>query len=221
MQANQGKRKRKDTEESTDNDAGTAATNDGAGPSVKRAKPSKAPPQPRSRRLKLAPPRPFPSVPTSSNATGPRSARAEGNNQILVSRKTPLGAYLRRCKECVLKHGYKTVNLSAMAAAIPHLLLLVTSLPETLPYSREEVHFEYKTGTVKSMDEVLPAEDEEDEDTIQSDLVERKSSSLSVTITIGDGSKEITGKEKGARRAKRQKKQPVADAEDAMSTDDE
>ena len=55
---------------------------------------------------KLAPPRPFPTVPTSVSATGPRSAHIEGKNYICVTRKTPLGAYLRRCKEAVIKAGY-------------------------------------------------------------------------------------------------------------------
>lgn len=55
---------------------------------------------------KLAPPRPYPTVPTSVSATGPRSAHTEGKNYICVTRKTPLGAYLRRCKDVVLKDGY-------------------------------------------------------------------------------------------------------------------
>lgn len=55
---------------------------------------------------KLAPPRPFPTVPTSVSATGPRSAHVEGKNYICITRKTPLGAYLRRCKDVVLKAGY-------------------------------------------------------------------------------------------------------------------
>jgi ribonuclease P/MRP protein subunit RPP20 len=54
---------------------------------------------------KLAPPRPFPTVPTSVSATGPRSAHVEGKNYICITRKTPLGAYLRRCKDVVLKAG--------------------------------------------------------------------------------------------------------------------
>lgn len=54
---------------------------------------------------KLAPARPFPTVPTSVSATGPRSAHVEGKNYICITRKTPLGAYLRRCKDAVLKAG--------------------------------------------------------------------------------------------------------------------
>lgn len=55
---------------------------------------------------KLAPQRPFPVVPASVSATGPRSAHREGKNLICVTRKTPLGQYLRRCKEVIMKDGY-------------------------------------------------------------------------------------------------------------------
>lgn len=54
---------------------------------------------------KLSPRRPFPTVPTSVSATGPRSAHTEGKNYICITRRTQLGAYLRRCKELVLKDG--------------------------------------------------------------------------------------------------------------------
>lgn len=54
---------------------------------------------------KLTPPRPFPVVPTSVSATGPRSAHSEGKNCICVTRNTPLAAYLRRCKDVVLEDG--------------------------------------------------------------------------------------------------------------------
>ena len=54
---------------------------------------------------KLVPPRPFPTVPASVSATGPRSAHTEGKNYICITRKTQLGAYLRRCKDVVMKDG--------------------------------------------------------------------------------------------------------------------
>ena len=54
---------------------------------------------------KLAPPRPFPTVPASVSATGPRSAHTEGKNYICITRRTELGAYLRRCKDVLLKDG--------------------------------------------------------------------------------------------------------------------
>lgn len=59
---------------------------------------------------KLAPPRPFPTVPTSSSATGPRSAHTEGKNYICITRKAPLSMYLARCKDTVLKEGSVTLN---------------------------------------------------------------------------------------------------------------
>jgi hypothetical protein len=58
---------------------------------------------------RLKPPRPFPTVPTSVSATGPRSAHHEGKNIICVTRMTPLGAYMRRCKDAVVKDGYASV----------------------------------------------------------------------------------------------------------------
>lgn len=62
--------------------------------------------KPKHKLKKLAPPRPFPTVPISVSATGPRSAHKEGKNYICLTRKTPLAAYLRRCKEVFLKDGY-------------------------------------------------------------------------------------------------------------------
>ena len=62
--------------------------------------------KPKHKLKKLAPPRPFPTVPTSVSATGPRSAHKEGKNYMCLTRKTPLAAYLRRCKEVFLKDGY-------------------------------------------------------------------------------------------------------------------
>ena len=55
---------------------------------------------------KLTPPRPFPIVPPSVSATGPRSAHSEGKNCICITRRTPLAAYLRRCKDAVLEDGW-------------------------------------------------------------------------------------------------------------------
>lgn len=121
-----------------------------------------------------------------------------------------------------------------MQAAIPHLLTLVTSIPATLPHAREELRIEYKTGTTRCVDEVLPTEeDEEDSDAEehlpQSELVKRNVASLEVIITIGDGLKEISGKEKHkpklGRGGKRKKNPASVDAggedDDAMSTDAE
>ena len=63
--------------------------------------------QDKERRLinKLVPPRPFPTVPTSVSATGPRSSHKEGKNLICITRKTSLACYLRRCKDVIIKDG--------------------------------------------------------------------------------------------------------------------
>lgn len=67
--------------------------------------PSRGNQQPRRRINKLNPPRPFPVVPTSVSDTGPRSSHREGKNMICLTRKTSLGAYMRRCKDVILKDG--------------------------------------------------------------------------------------------------------------------
>lgn len=60
----------------------------------------------RKRIRKLTPARPWPVVPTSVSATGPRSAHKEGKNYICLTRKTGLGSYMRRCKDVIIKDGY-------------------------------------------------------------------------------------------------------------------
>ncbi|KAH7928200.1 hypothetical protein BV22DRAFT_985696, partial [Leucogyrophana mollusca] len=131
---------------------------------------------------KLVPPRPFPTVPTSVSATGPRSAHKEGKNYICVTRKTKLGAYLRRCKALFIEDGYKSLHMSAMGAAIPHLATLAVSLPPILPFPADEIHTEIKTGSVDVHDEVIP--DDEDEDI---EYRTRIKSTLSVVIKVGEG----------------------------------
>ncbi|KAG6850411.1 hypothetical protein H0H93_013636 [Arthromyces matolae] len=151
---------------------------------------------------KLVPPRPFPTVPTSVSATGPRSAHKEGKNLICVTRKTPLGAYLRRCKDAVLKDGYKTLYLNAMGAAVPHLLQLVVALPSILPFPPDEIKTEVTTGTVEVQDEVIP--DDEDEDFTYET---RGKSTLNVLFKIGDG--EFDGDRSGAAKKKKGKHRPA------------
>lgn len=62
-------------------------------------------PQVHHRTRKLVPPRPWPNNPAADNPTGPRSAK-EGKNFINLTRKTALGAYMRRCKGLILDDGY-------------------------------------------------------------------------------------------------------------------
>lgn len=114
-----------------------------------------------------------------------------------------------------------------MTAAIPTLLTLATSLPEILPFANEDIHIEYTTGTVVCMDEMLPAEDDEEDeeegpDAIQSELVQRRTAQLSVVITIGSGAKQVSGKEKGRSHIKGKGKMATISSEqdlDEMLTD--
>ena len=164
-------------------------------PDMSVSRPSKA----EKKIRKLAPQRPFPNVPTSASATGPRSAHKDGKNMICITRKTPLGAYLRRCKAVVMEDGcvtsfdsfsatnhpfysYRVLHLHALGAAIPHLVRLSMSLPDILPFSKDDVHTEVTTGTLEVRDEVLP--DDEDQDI---SLQSRSKSTLTVVMTFGDG----------------------------------
>ncbi|KAF8894745.1 hypothetical protein BD779DRAFT_1467302 [Infundibulicybe gibba] len=152
---------------------------------------------------KLAPPRPYPTVPTSVSATGPQSAHKEGKNYICITRKTSVGAYMRRCKNVILQDGYKTLYLSAMGAAIPHLLYLSSALPSTLPFAPDEIHVNITTGTLNVQDEVIPL-DEDEEITYQT----RGKSTLNLVIKIGDGEfdGDSTGPLKKHRKVARPKK---------------
>lgn len=95
-----GKRRAVDGEEESNSASEKRRT-----PSDKSSTASKTPLGGDVRIRKLAPQRPYPTVPASVSATGPRSAHVEGKNYICITRKTPLGAYLRRCKDVVLKDG--------------------------------------------------------------------------------------------------------------------
>ncbi|KAJ7090388.1 hypothetical protein B0H15DRAFT_779372 [Mycena belliarum] len=182
---------------------------------------SKVEPQPQKGRInKLAPSRPFPTVPTSVSATGPRSAHKEGKNLICITRKTPLAVYLRRCKNVIINDGYKTLHLSAMGAAIPHLLQLSVALPPLLPFAADEIHTHITTGTAEVQDEILP--DDEDEDITYRT---RGKSTLLIVIKIGDGKFEgdTTGaaKRPGARSKPQRvpvKKLPLKPASGAASS---
>ena len=78
----------------------------------KRSKPKRkstqgrGPLAPKPKIVKLKPARPYPTVPTSSSATVPKSRRAEGRNKICVTRRTELGSYLRQCRNVLTKDGY-------------------------------------------------------------------------------------------------------------------
>lgn len=166
---------------------------------------------------RLEPPRPFPTVPAGVSATGPRSAHHKGKNYITITRKTKLGAYLRRCKDVVLKDGYKSLHLSALGAAIPHLCMLVASLPEILPFPTEDIRTEVLTGSVDVQDELVPDDDDED-----ISYRTRAKSSLSVVLIIGDGVDEsiVGGSNWGPRGKRRKRAAPVRSrTEDAAASE--
>ncbi|KAF8590505.1 hypothetical protein K439DRAFT_1627782 [Ramaria rubella] len=142
---------------------------------------------------KLAPPRPFPNVPSSVSASGPKSTHKEGKNLICISRRTPLAAYLRRCKKLLIEDGYQVLHLHAMGAAIPHLLTLSVSLPQILPFTKDEIQLEVRTGTIEVVDEVMPEDDDED-----ISMRTRGKGGVSVMLKLGDR-RSITS---GARPAK-------------------
>lgn len=141
--------------------------------------------RPRIRRL--APPRPFPTVASASSATGPRAAHHEGKNNICVTRKTKLAAYLRRCKALLVDDGFKELRLDAMGAAIPHLALLVVSLPPILPWAESEVHVDVFTGSVEVHDEILSESGSDAEDGPREEFRTRVKSTMKVIVRIGQG----------------------------------
>jgi len=153
-------------------------------------------PERREKFRKLAPPRPFPTLPISMSASGPKSAHKDGKNLICITRHTPLAAYLSRCKKLLVDEGYKTLHLHAMGAAIPHLLTLSVSLPPILPFNRDKIKIDVCTGTIEVMDEVIPEDEDED-----MSLRTRGKGGVSVMIQVGDG--EVLGGAKNARTTKR------------------
>lgn len=91
---------------------------------------------------------------------------------------------------------YKTLHLSAMGAAIPHLMQLAFSLPPILPFPPDEIHTEILTGTVEVQDELVPEDEDEDVS-----YRTRGKSSVSIVIKVGDGVDEpAAGAPKGSAR---------------------
>ena len=76
----------------------------------KKTTQGRGPLAPKPKIIKLKPARPCPTVPTSSSATVPKSRRAEGRNEICVTRRTELGSYLRQCRDVLTKDGYVHVQ---------------------------------------------------------------------------------------------------------------
>ncbi|KAL4065221.1 hypothetical protein J3A83DRAFT_4099670 [Scleroderma citrinum] len=204
----------------------------GPGPS----KPAPTSPQKRLRIRKLAPPRPFPTVPPGRSATSPRSTSLRPSPDdptcICVTRKTTLAAYIRRCKSAFLDHGAREMRLSAMGAAIPHLALLVGSLstPGVLPYGEGEVKVEVYTGSVEVVDEVLSDSDggegedgQEGENVPKEEFRTRVKSTMNVIVRIGDANPDpakikTTGKKKKGKKAAHNAEDEAKERQGSSST---
>jgi hypothetical protein len=136
---------------------------------------------------------------------------------ICVTRRTPLAAYVQRCKDVIMEDGYRTLHLYALGAAIPHLLLVITSLPSMLPFSSNEISTEVQTASVPCTDEVLPTEEDEEEQ--ETTIEVREKSSLQIVLKIRDG--ERVGK-KGQRQMgtagkhSKRTKSPLSDESDEI-----
>ncbi|KAI6038410.1 hypothetical protein EDC04DRAFT_2694976 [Pisolithus marmoratus] len=221
---------------STTNVTSPPSTSD-AGPSAPVPAPptqAPAPPRKRLRIQKLAPPRPFPTVPPGRSATGPRSTSTRPSPDepmcLCVTRKTALAAYIRRCKSAFMQDGAREIRLSAMGAAIPHLALLVGSLTTggVLPFAEDELKVEVYTGSEEVVDEVLSdSENENDEkvedtDTPKEEFRKRTKSTMNVIIRHASGNTNLA-EAKSARgstsrsRRKRKRKGKVSAEEEQQS----
>jgi hypothetical protein len=78
--------------------------------------------------------------------------------------------------------SFKEVHLTAMGAAIPHAVLLATSLPPILPFDSREVETIVTTGTTTVMDEVQPVYDDE-----EGKMETRDKSTIMIVIRIVEG----------------------------------
>lgn len=72
-----------------------------------------------------------------------------------------------------------------MGAAIPHALMLCTSLPAMLSFAPEEINTSVTTGTVQCIDEMIPEEENEEEE--EGGMRIREKSRIDVVIKFGDG----------------------------------
>ena len=88
-----------------------------------------------------------------------------------------------------------------MGAAIPICLTLAASLPDILPSGSSKIKTEISTGTVQVRDEVIPENDDED-----ISYANRSKSTVSVTMTLGDGVDETRPTKKYDLGEKRQRK---------------
>ncbi|KAL7416248.1 hypothetical protein BDY24DRAFT_378961 [Mrakia frigida] len=172
---------------------------------------SNAPPPRVNRKRKLVPPRPLDSLlPPGSAVTGP-TAQIEGRTVVLVSRKSSLSSYMRRCKALIVEEGCSSLTLHGLTASIPHTLLLLHSLLSILPFPANQVSYTIKTTSVRVTDEIVP-EDEEEE----IEMMGRWCSGVEIVVLIGGG----VGKEaKGVKGKKaKEKKQKAKGAKKSLGT---
>lgn len=86
-----------------------------------------------------------------------------------------------------MTYRYRKIYLSAMGPAIAHALLLSTSLPAALAptFAPSDIKTTVVTGTVQCIDEVIPDEEDEDED--EGGMQVRQKSCVNIDIILGDG----------------------------------
>jgi ribonuclease P/MRP protein subunit RPP20 len=84
-------------------------------------------------------------------------------------------------------YRYRKIYLSALGPAIAHALLLSTSLPAALAptFASSDIKTSITTGTVQCVDEVIPDEEDEEED--EGAMQVRQKSCVNIDIIIGDG----------------------------------
>jgi ribonuclease P/MRP protein subunit RPP20 len=91
-----------------------------------------------------------------------------------------------------------------MGAAVPICLTLAASIPDILPFGPGEIKTEILTGTVEVRDEIIPENDDED-----ISYANRSKSTVSVTLTIGDGVDGTRPKKKSSLSGKRPRKKKI------------
>lgn len=103
-----------------------------------------------------------------------------------------------------------------MGAAIPHAFLLSASLPVALkPTFGTDIKTSVTTGTVQCVDELIPDEEDEDED--EGGMQIRFKSCVNIDIIIGDGervertSKKLKGRIKNNAKGSEVKKKAPAE----------
>ncbi|CDZ97797.1 hypothetical protein [Phaffia rhodozyma] len=174
-------------------------------PVVYTTPPVKIPrPPPKSIIKKLIPPKPphrqGAALPVGSAVHGP-TAKIEGRNVVLVSRKNSIAGYLRRCKKLIVEEGNSSISIHALTTSIPLAFTLLHSLLSILPFPRTQLSYTIHTTSVPVTDEITPEDEEED-------IIIRERMCSGVEITLLVGKREATeGKAReGTEKAERKKR---------------